>query len=124
MIHRTRNPSATEKTLLTGKAICRNSLSTTNVLNQINKARRSNHQDIKYHQVSNEIEAEYLNHVTDIPFADKCRKSSNIISTWVQIIKIKYIIRIAMTNCVNFFRNEELESQKLCLGQISRLIPG
>ncbi|KAK2141374.1 hypothetical protein LSH36_1112g00075 [Paralvinella palmiformis] len=62
MIHRTRNPSATEKTLLTGKAICRNSLSTTNVLNQINKARRSNHQDIKYHQVSNEIEAEYLNH--------------------------------------------------------------
>ena len=90
MIHRTSNLSATEKILLTGKAISssHDSLSTTNVINQINKAARSNHSENKYHRLSSEIKTEYLNQVTDIPLLHKCYNAINIISSWLKIIKL------------------------------------
>ncbi|KAK2141377.1 hypothetical protein LSH36_1112g00089 [Paralvinella palmiformis] len=63
MIQRTRNPSTTEKILFTGKAIpsSHDSLSTTNVTNEINKATTSKQQENKYHQLFNEKETEDLN---------------------------------------------------------------
>jgi len=119
MIQRTRNPSTTEKILFTGKAIpsSHDSLSTTNVTNEINKATTSKQQENKYHQLFNEKETEDLNQVTNILLVHKSYNATNIISSPVKFIKLKLIIKSAMTTDVNSLETKNQRAKNVVLGK-------
>ena len=58
-----------------------------------------------------------MNQVTNILLVHECYNVTNVISSRVKIIKLKLIIRIAMTTDVNSLETKNQRAKNVVLGQ-------